>query len=195
MKLTQKQIDQAWSDRGSENSTVVWSKEGKGIDSDFMTIAVDGQSAQTYERSLGSTDWVEVTNAPVPAQQTKITRFQPSGDDDRNKDRTFEIHVSSEASGYRAKVFELLYGGSRVIVCLPGLSQCHIAPTRFFKMREHYRGEFLASVKAELRSGTVVRFDSAERSTPDCYLGADMSGWPNGYPDATSDNMETWINE
>ena len=71
MKLTQKQLVQAWNARATIGSTVVWSQDGKGHDSNFMTIGVAGQDEQTYEHSLTSTEWREVTTAPVPAQQSK----------------------------------------------------------------------------------------------------------------------------
>lgn len=71
MKLTQKQLVKAWDDRTTKSSPVVWFKEGKGLDSDFMAIGVAGQDGQTYEHSLTSTEWREVTTAPVPAQQSK----------------------------------------------------------------------------------------------------------------------------
>lgn len=70
MKMTQVQLDQAWDGRVNTNSTVAWFKDGKGHDSDFMTIGFDGHDQQTYERSVKSTEWREVTTAPVQAQQS-----------------------------------------------------------------------------------------------------------------------------
>ncbi len=125
---------------------------------------------------------------------TKIVRFQP-GAGSAAKDRTFEIHIMSEANGYTAQVVELLNGGSRVNVCLPGVTRCELPPGSFFSMREHYRGEFVSDIRAELRYGTIVRCDGDTNSTTVCYLGANMRGWPDGYPTATADNMATWIND
>lgn len=123
---------------------------------------------------------------------TKIVRFQP-GAGSAAKDRTFEIHIMSEANGYTAQVIEILSGGSRVNVSLPGVPRCELPPDVFFRMREHYRGEFVSDIRAELRYGTVVPCDNDKNSTNECYLGANMVGWPDGYPTATADNMVNWI--
>lgn len=125
---------------------------------------------------------------------TKIVRFQPGVGVVANV-RTFEIHITSEANGYCAKVVELIYGGSRVNVSLPGMVRCELPPESFFRMREHYRGEFLADIRTELRCGTIVRCNVLENSTTGLYLGANMSGWPEGYPSATDDSMASWIND
>ncbi|WP_199028895.1 hypothetical protein [Ralstonia sp. ASV6] len=63
-------------------------------------------------------------------------------------------------------------------------------------MREHYRGELVAYVIAQLGYGEVDSLESGmDASASDCYITADLSGWPEGFPGAASDNMGNWTRE
>jgi hypothetical protein len=66
--MTNNQLDNAWEGRGLPNSAVApgWI-DGKGKDSDFMTIPFDGQSEKIWERAVGSKEWREVTHHPIRA--------------------------------------------------------------------------------------------------------------------------------
>lgn len=70
--MTNEQLTAAWNKRDSAGSPVApgWI-DGKGQDSDFMTIQFDGSAARTWERRAGATVWEEVTTSPVPAQRLK----------------------------------------------------------------------------------------------------------------------------
>lgn len=70
--MTNDQLDKAWEGRELPNSAVAPSWiDGKGKDSDFMTIPFDGQPEKIWERALGSKEWREVTHHPIPASQPK----------------------------------------------------------------------------------------------------------------------------
>jgi hypothetical protein len=68
--MTNQQLDDAWGNRGKPNSVVApgWI-DGKGTDSDFMTIPFDGQPERTWERRVGSAEWREVPSKPVALHQ------------------------------------------------------------------------------------------------------------------------------
>ena len=70
--MTNDQLDAAWAGRGQPNSAVAngWI-DGKGKDSDFMTILFDGQPERTWERAAGSSSWREVSHRPVSAKDLK----------------------------------------------------------------------------------------------------------------------------
>lgn len=109
--------------------------------------------------------------------------------------RTFEIAITSEPSGYQAQVSEQLYGGGSAAIVLPNGPRTEIHPSSFFKMREHYRGMLHAEVLAEITRGTVLRVSGTEQAKLPCYVRANMEGWQGGYPEATSDDMDVWIND
>lgn len=70
--MTNEKLNKLWEQRQQVNSVVStdW-LDGKGHDSDFMTIKFDGCQSQTWERKPGDLIWVEVTSAPVKVQQIK----------------------------------------------------------------------------------------------------------------------------
>jgi hypothetical protein len=69
--MTNDQLDAIWRGRQQPDSAVSPDfVDGKGVDSDFMTIQIDGQQPRTWERPPGKV-WREVTSDPVPAQNFK----------------------------------------------------------------------------------------------------------------------------
>ena len=125
---------------------------------------------------------------------TKIIRFQPVAPSTQHG-RTFEIAITSDPSGYQAQVTELLYGGGSAEIVLPNGPRTEIHPSSFFKMREHYRGMLHSDVLAEITRGVVVRASGADQGKYLCYARANMMGWPDGHPEATSDDMAYWISD
>jgi hypothetical protein len=113
-----------------------------------------------------------------------------------NRGRRFEIRLSSAADGYFANVDEVLADGQRRRMSVPYARNLELHPSSFFRMRRHYRGFFIADVQAALRS-VVVTASPSETGQADStlFLKANMVGWPNGYPEAESDDMSDWLDE
>jgi hypothetical protein len=70
--MTNEKLNKLWEQRQQVHSVVStdW-LDGKGHDSDFMTIKFDGGQSQTWERKRSALQWVDVTSSPVKAQQIK----------------------------------------------------------------------------------------------------------------------------
>lgn len=72
MFMTNQDLNEAWDKRTTQNSMVApdWI-DGRGKDSDFMTIPFDDQLAKTWERPARSYIWQEVTSKPIKSQQSQ----------------------------------------------------------------------------------------------------------------------------
>ena len=121
---------------------------------------------------------------------TKTIQFQAVGNTLTNG-RTFQIQIESLPNG-TAQVVELLSGGGTAKMDLPGVLPTEIAATSFFGMRLHYRKLFTSDLMAAIRTGQVVKLPPD--AAPSIYsIGANMRGWPDGYPKPVEDNMSDWI--
>lgn len=107
--------------------------------------------------------------------------------------RTFLIAISATLSGYSARVTELLQSGERVAIAVRNGPRNQVPPAAFYRMRQHYRGELIADVRAQLEYGQADRLDPSEDvSRFDCYTSANLIGWPEGFPEAVDDDMSDW---
>ncbi|MDT8840098.1 hypothetical protein ParKJ_21985 [Paraburkholderia fungorum] len=108
--------------------------------------------------------------------------------------RSFEVRLSSTTEGYTARVFEKLGTRGIVQVALRSRLTWLIAPSTFYRLRRHYRGELLGLIQGDLKNQAVDRVvGEPERGDFDCYIRANLRGWPEGYPDAVDDDMKDWL--
>ena len=58
--MTQDQLDKLWENRCKFQVGVSWCRDGKGSDSDLMTLELDGEPARSFERKMGQKEWSEI---------------------------------------------------------------------------------------------------------------------------------------
>ncbi|EIF32178.1 hypothetical protein BCh11DRAFT_07763 [Burkholderia sp. Ch1-1] len=68
------------------------------------------------------------------------------------------------------------------------------APSTFYRLRRHYRGELLGLIQGDPKNQAVDRVvGEPERGDFDCDIRANLKGWPAGYADAADDDMKDWL--
>lgn len=108
--------------------------------------------------------------------------------------RRFSVRMVSDMHGYSARLMEVLSEEEVVPATMNLPPQLEISPASFYRDRRHYRAELVRLVNAELREERVTR-GAADSTGPiqDAFIRANMTGWPEGFPDAVADDLEDWI--
>jgi hypothetical protein len=112
--------------------------------------------------------------------------------------RSFDTRITSTREGYSARVIEQPLGGGTRPVALhrPFAPRDEIGASYFYAMRLHCRGVFVADVEEATRTGRFDLLDDnaseTELVSSDCYRRANLIGWPDGYPEATDDDLSDW---
>lgn len=154
-----------------------WAKYTERIEPGTYRIHPDALAQRARERHL-------------QPKAVKKFKFQPLERDPR---RTFEIEISSDISGYTARVYEFVHGGEIFPVRLNCPIRYEVPPSTFYRNRQHYLGHLIGEIKGELRYGLLFRLDqndpSFEPEMINCYIRANLRGWPKGYPEATDDDL------
>lgn len=159
-----------------------WAKYTNRIEPGTYRIHPDALAQRARERQ-------------VQSKAVKKFTFQPLERDPR---RTFEIEISSDIAGYAVRIFECIYGGEVVPLQLIHPIRYQISPSAFYRNRQHYLGHLIGEVKGELRHGILLKLDkndpNFDATTLDNYICVNLHGWPNGYPDATEDDLAGFEN-
>lgn len=131
-------------------------------------------------------------------EHRKTVRFQPRT---RHGVRgTFHIVLTARLDGYFVNVTRRLDGGGQQMVTLRDGPRYVLHPGQFFPQRQHYRGELIGEIMAELRHGAVDVIDvtalapGVELPEFDCFIRAELDPriWPNGYPATVDDDLAEW---
>ncbi|EIM93895.1 hypothetical protein WQE_47709 [Paraburkholderia hospita] len=131
-------------------------------------------------------------------EHRKTMRFQPLtrfGVRD-----TFDVELTARLDGYFVNITQREAGGGKRLVALRHAPRYTLHAGQFFRDREHYRGELIGEIMAELRHGAYDPIDMAtlppgvELPEFDCYIRANLDPrvWPDGYPDAKDDDLANW---
>ncbi|WP_143708273.1 MULTISPECIES: hypothetical protein [Ralstonia] len=78
---------------------------------------------------------------------------------------------------------------------LPDGPRYYLSPADFYPLRQHYRGELIGAIKAELQRDAVQSIVDLPYATSvqacDCYIRAhsEREFWPEGYPNAQYDDL------
>lgn len=108
-------------------------------------------------------------------------------------ERNFQIRITSDVNGYRARLMEILSDELVVPAGLHVPPRLQIDPSAFYQHRKRYRHELMKLVNAELLGWRVKKLDKAEASQDnDAYILANLDGWPDGHSTAVEDDLDDW---
>jgi len=102
-------------------------------------------------------------------------------------DLKFEIDIFSKQNEYRAQV-RYVGAGQNQLLALHTPPRTQIHPTQFYRLRRYYRNCLVGAVKAELRDFRFRDYKPGMKILS-ATIGANLAGYPNGYPEILSDNM------
>ena len=111
--------------------------------------------------------------------------------------RRFLVHISSDLAGYSARISETFASDDQAPngqpLVLKSPPRLEIDPGTFYRDRHHYRGELIKLVNAELAALQVHRISQDDdHQDTDAFIRANLKGWPEGYPEVTSDDLSDW---